>query len=552
MLLRLQIENLALIEHAELDPGPGLNVLTGETGAGKTMLAQAIGLVAGGAPGPGLVGPHGAEAYVEAEFGVPPDFWDDPALEAVAGLRPDGEDTLIVARRLTAGGRSRALVWGRSCARADLEAIGDRLLEVSSQHEARKLARPSYQLGLLDAYGGLEAPATAMAAAWSALRDARSELDAARVAARELARRRGELEELAARVEEAAVEPGERQRLVADRERLRHLDDLVAALAGAAALVNPDDGEGALTMTGRAAEGVAGVERFDPTLESLAGELRDAAVRLQEAAIDIGARLDALDADPGRLEELEGRLQLFTELERRFGAPVEQLVDEAGDAREALERLDREGERTAALEQAVDAAEAVAAERAGELSAARRAAAEPFARAVEAELDDLGMSGARLDVGFGEAELGVRGADAVTLRLAANSGLPAQPLAQVASGGELSRIALAIRVAARSGGGPETLLLDEVDAGVGGRTARAVGEKLRRLAGTTQLICITHLPQIAGLAETHFRVEKSDGEPTVTGVLRLRDDEVVDELARMLGADEGDSAARETAAALRG
>src|SRR6185436_15884264 len=138
---------------------------------------------------------------------------------------------------------------------------------------------------------------------------------------------------------------------------------------------------------------------------SLAGELRDAAVRLQEAAIDIGARLDALDADPGRLEELEGRLQLFTELERRFGAPVEQLVDEAGDAREALERLDREGERTAALEQAVDAAEAVAAERAGELSAARRAAAEPFARAVEAELDDLGMSGARLDVGFGEAEL---------------------------------------------------------------------------------------------------------------------------------------------------
>jgi len=552
VLLRLQIENLALIEHAELEAGPGLNVLTGETGAGKTMLAQAIGLVAGGAPGPGLVGPHGAEAYVEAEFAVPPDFWNDPALEAVAGLRPDGEDTLIVARRLTAGGRSRALVWGRSCARADLEAIGDRLLEVSSQHEARKLARPSYQLGLLDAYGGLEAAAAAMAAAWSALRDARSELDAARVAARELARRRGELEELAARVEEAAVEPGERQRLVADRERLRHLDDLVAALAGAAALVNPDDGEGALTMTGRAAEGVAGVERFDPTLESLAGELRDAAVRLQEAAIDIGARLDALDADPGRLEELEGRLQLFTELERRFGAPVEQLVDEAGDAREALERLDREGERTAALEQAVDAAEAVAAERAGELSAARRAAAEPFARAVEAELDDLGMSGARLDVGFGEAELGVRGADAVTLRLAANSGLPAQPLAQVASGGELSRIALAIRVAARSGGGPETLLLDEVDAGVGGRTARAVGEKLRRLAGTTQLICITHLPQIAGLAETHFRVEKSDGEPTVTGVLRLRDDEVVDELARMLGADEGDSAARETAAALRG
>jgi DNA repair protein RecN (Recombination protein N) len=552
MLLRLQIENIALIERAELELGPGLNVLTGETGAGKTMLAQAIGLVAGGAPAPGLVGPHAEESYVEAEFAVPEGFWEDEALEPVAGLRPEGEDTLVVARRLTASGRSRALVWGRSCARADLEAIGERLLEVSSQHEARKLARPAYQLGLLDAAGGLEELTAGMAAAWAGLRAARSELDAARHNARELARRRGELEELAARMEEAAPEPGERERLGNERERLRHLDDLAAALDAAAALVNPEEGEGALSLTGRAAERVGEVERFDVTLAPLAADLRDAAVRLQETAIEIRARLDGLDADPGRLEELEDRLQLFSELERRFGAPVEELAEQALEARQALDLLDEDGERMALLEQAVGAALAGAQSEAAALSAARRDAAEPFARAVESELDDLGMAAARLEVDLEEAELGPRGTDSATLRLAANPGLPAQPLAQVASGGELSRIALAVRVAARSAGGPGTLLLDEVDAGVGGRTARAVGEKLRRLSDAAQLLCITHLPQIAGLAETHFRVEKSPGEPTVTGVVRLRDAEVVDELARMLGADEGDSSARKTAAGLRG
>jgi DNA repair protein RecN (Recombination protein N) len=552
MLLRLQIDNLALIEHAELEPTAGLNVLTGETGAGKTMLAQAIGLVAGGAPGSGLVGPHAEEAYVEAEFAVPEGFWDDEELEAVAGLRPEGEETLVVARRLSSSGRSRALVWGRSCARSDLEAIGDRLLEVSSQHEARKLSRPAYQLGLLDSAGGLEQQGAAMAAAWTALRTARAELDTAHAESRDLARRRGELEELSSRVQEAAVEPGERARLAGERERLRHLDDLAAALAGAAALVNPDDGEGALSLAGRAAEQVAGVERFDPGLAPLAAELRDAAVRLQESALDIRARLDELDADPGRLEQLEGRLQLFSDLERRFGAPVEDLVDEAFRAREALDRLDEGGERLAALQRAVDDALDQARKQAAVLAAARRKAAKPFARAVERELQDLGMSGAALQVQIEEAELGPRGADTVTLHLAANSGLPAQPLAQVASGGELSRIALAVRVAARSGGGPGTLLLDEVDAGVGGRTARAVGEKLRRLSASAQLICITHLPQIAGLAETHFRVEKSPGQPTVTGVVRLRDDEVVGELTRMLGADDTDGSARETAATLRG
>ena len=202
MMLRLQIENLALIERAELELSPGLNVFSGETGAGKTMLAQAIGLLAGGQPGSALVGPHAEEAYVEAEFELPDGLLDEPELAALADLRPEGEETLVVARRLFRSGRSRALVWGRSCARADLESLGERLLEVSSQHEARRLGRPAEQLALLDAHAGLEAATAEMADTWRTLREARSALAAAEAGAEDAKRRRQHLEDLAERVEE--------------------------------------------------------------------------------------------------------------------------------------------------------------------------------------------------------------------------------------------------------------------------------------------------------------------------------------------------------------
>ncbi|HEY3763665.1 MAG TPA: AAA family ATPase, partial [Gaiellales bacterium] len=205
MLLRLHIENLALIERADLEPAPGLNVLTGETGAGKTMLAEAIGLLAGAQAGSGLIGPHAEEAYVEAEFELPDGFFETAGLEAVRDLRPDGEDTLVVARRLLPSGRSRALVWGRTCARADLEALGERLLEVSSQHEARRLAQPSRQLELLDAYAGCDDQLAVMALAWRERRTAESDLAAARAQASDAARRRLDLEDLVGRADAAAV-----------------------------------------------------------------------------------------------------------------------------------------------------------------------------------------------------------------------------------------------------------------------------------------------------------------------------------------------------------
>jgi DNA repair protein RecN (Recombination protein N) len=551
MLTRLVIENLVLIERAELELDPGLNVFSGETGAGKTMLAQAIGLLAGAQPGVSLIGPHATEAYVEAELELPDGLLDDPALAAVAELRPPGEETLVVARRLLSNGRTRAMVWGRSCARADLEALGERLLEVSSQHEARRLSQPAHQLALLDSHAGEERRLAEMGDAWRELRQAQAAMDAAREQAAEAARARSELEALVERVEAAAVEPGERAALEAERARLRHLDELTAAAAGAAELLNPEEGEGALSLAGRAAETVAEGARYEQRLGDVAAELRDASVRLQEAAYELRAYLDGLEGDPARLEQVEARLELLAGLERRFGGPLEQVVERAHEARASLELLEASGRMLERLEGEVASARERAEACGRALSAQRRRTVRPFARAVERELADLGMDAARVDVRLSAAELGPRGGDRVELFLTANAGLAAAPVARTASGGELSRIALAIRVAARERGGPETLLLDEVDAGVGGRTARAVGEKLRLLAEGAQVLCITHLPQIAGLADAHFRVEKQPGEPVATAVERLSGDAVVDELARMLGGDGGDQAARRHAESLR-
>ncbi len=550
MLLRLHIENLALIERAELELGPGLTVLTGETGAGKTMLAQAIGLIAGDQPSADMVGPHGDETYVEAEFAVPDELFADEALAAVAELRPDGEETLVVARRLTRAGRSRAMVWGRGCARADLAAIGDRLLEVSSQHEARRLARPGHGLVLLDTYAGLEEQAAGMAEAWAGLRSARAALEGARAAGRDAERRRGELEDLVAAVDALRPEQGERDRLSAERDRLRHLDELREAAGEAALLVTPDDGAGAHGQTARAAELLAAVEHIEPRLAGPAAELRDAALRLQEAAIDLRRYLDELEADPARLDWVESRLAAFADLERRHGASVEGVVELADRARSALEELAGGGGRLAELEAEAERARSQAERRAQRLTTARRRAAPRFAAAVAEELAGLGMQDAVLEAALEPADLGSRGADALRLLLAANPGLPALPLAQSASGGELSRIALAVRVAARSGGGPATLLLDEVDAGIGGHTANAVGEKLKRLSASAQLLCITHLPQIAAQADAHLRVEKLPGDPTVTRIVPLREGEVVAEIARMLGGGEDDAALRHAEALL--
>jgi DNA repair protein RecN (Recombination protein N) len=532
MLEELVVENLVLVRSARLTLHPGLNVLTGETGAGKTILAEAVGLLLGGRADASLVGPAAIEAYVEATFS------DADLPEELAELAPEGAEGVTVARRVGREGRSRALLYGRSCTRDDLERIGQSLIEMVSQHEARRLVRPAVQLDLLDASGGdaLAARRTEIGEAWRALVAARRALAEAEAGAVDEQGRLAELRALADGVAEVDPQPGEEDELARERSRLRHLDALREAAQDAAELLNPEEGSGAVALAGPGDE-----------LTRIAEELR-------EAAVELRSYLTGLDADPAALDRIEERLEQLAELRRRFRGVDEaaELWPRAEAAAAELAEGERADERIARAAAAVAAAGATADRLAAALHKGREKAAKPFARGVEGHLADMGMDGARFEVSIAEAPLGARGRDAVELRLAANPGLPSGPLGSVASGGELSRIALAVRLAARDGGATEMLVFDEVDAGIGGRTARVLTDKLRELAATAQVLCITHLPQIAAAADRHFLVEKTQGATSEAHVSELAPDEALEELVRMLGADVGDSDARALAVSLRG
>jgi DNA repair protein RecN (Recombination protein N) len=535
LLRSLRIENLVLIREAELSFAPGLNVITGETGAGKTILAQAIGLLLGAKGDAGYVGPAQPDAYVEAEFDLPVGLLDEEAFESLLELRPEDEEGLVLARRIGSEGRTRAYAWGRSAAREDVAALGERLLAMSGQFEQRRLARPSYQLAVLDAFCGDEQLRRRAEA-----RFAWRELAAGRRRHEELTRgaaaAEARLAELRALVEDTeGMEAGDEQALREERERLRHLTELVEGASAAAESLDPDDGVGAAGLTAAAERSLAPVERLAPELQKAADELRDAELRLREAASALRSFLAALEADPRRLEQVEGELDRIAEARRRFRcASYEELLARAAEARAELEALDEGADPAAAAAEALAQAEARVAELAGALREARHIAAEPFADAVAVELAGIGMGESEFRVELRERDLGATGADESVFLIRPNPGLPFAPVAETASGGELSRIALAIAAI----GGGETMVFDEIDAGIGGQTAHGVADTLARLAGRAQVVTITHLPQIASRAERHFRVEKIPGDPTHTRIQELTDTERREEIERMLGGRE--------------
>ncbi|MEJ7568976.1 MAG: AAA family ATPase [Gaiellaceae bacterium] len=535
MLRSLRIENLVLIRDAELAPAPGLNAITGETGAGKTILAQAFGLLLGAKGDAGAVGAGAREAYVEAEFEVPEGFFDDDELEALAGLAPEDEPGLVLARRVFADGRTRAYAWGRAVAREDLAAATERLLAMSGQFEQRRLARPSYQLDVLDSYAGEEQ----LRRRWE-LRVAWREVAAARRRHDELTRdaaaeeaRIAELEALVEAVE--GLDPEAESALRAERERLRHATELVEATNAAAEALAPDDGEGAASLTGVAERAIAPLERLAPELERAGRELRDLALRLHELGSDLRGFLASLEADPGRVERVEEELERIADAKRRFRAGTyEELLERATGARSELAARAGGLDPAIAAAEALSLAEAGVARLTGELREARATAAVPFAAAVAEELRGVGMGEGEFRVELREREQGASGCDEAVFLIRPNAGLPFGPIAETASGGELSRVALAIAAV----GGGETLVFDEIDAGIGGTTAHAVAETLRRLSERAQVITITHLPQIASVADRHFRVEKVPGDPTHTRIEELDEAERREELERMLGGRE--------------
>src|SRR5579872_1594751 len=556
MLLELRVENLLLLHRAELRLAQGLNVLTGETGAGKTLLAQALDLLLGGRARSGTVRSGAAEAYVEGVFSLPDAWSSDGARASAENLIPADAEELVLARRVWPDGRTRAYVCGRSATVGDLRELGGELLAFYGQHEHRKLMLSAAQLDILDAHCGPDQRARRAAAAQCHARV--RELEARVGELRELAgARERELDLLAFELEEidaAAPTEEEAAQLEEERSRLRHVETLRAAAAGAIEALTPEEASGgAGELLGAAARLIEGAAEIDPQLSGLHERLQALVYEAQDLGGELRSYLLGIEAPPGRLEEIEERLATFARLQRKHGGTIADVLAHAERCRARREEL--EGAEVA-LEGAaaeLDRARAGLHEVAGELRFARARAAPELAEAVRARLAELAMPDAEFRIELAERPEGPgpRGADLVQLMIAPNPGVAAAPLRDAASGGELSRVMLALLGVAHGDGAREEdslLVFDEIDAGIGGLTARAVGEQLRELAHGRQVLCITHLPQVAAMAARHFTIVKDTSVvPAQTTVAELAGDELVGELVRMLGAGEGDRAASQHA-----
>jgi DNA repair protein RecN (Recombination protein N) len=564
MLHELRVENLLLLDRAELRLSPGLNVLTGETGAGKTLLAQALDLLLGGRAGSGIVRAGAAEAYVEGVFARPDAL--DPEL---AERLPDDAEEIVLARRVWPDGRTRAYVCGRSATVADLRDLGGHLVAFYGQHEHRKLMLSTAQLDILDAHCGpfqMELRGR-LAEAYDRLRATEQRI----AELREMAgARERELDLLAFELDEIeAVAPSEEEEksLVADRDRLRHLDALRVATSAAAEAVAPDGAGGVSELLAQAERQLEGVAEIDPRLKAMSERLQALRYEAEDLGQELHAYLLDLEADggdggdgggPASLEQVEERLALFARLQRKHGGTIAEVLAHAERCRDRREQLEHADTALESGEEELAKARAELDALAAELSEHRKQAAPALAEAVRARLAELAMPDATFEVDLRPRPdgCGPRGADVVELMIAANPGMPAGPLREIASGGELSRVMLALLTVAHAdadaGGSGEAegplLVFDEIDAGIGGHTARAVGEHLRDLAAGRQLLCITHLPQVAALASRHFTIAKDTGiVPATTSVTELGGDLIVGELVRMLGAGEGDRAAKQHA-----
>jgi DNA repair protein RecN (Recombination protein N) len=555
VLQELRVENLLLIEEAQLRLSAGLNVLTGETGAGKTVLAHALDLLLGGRARPGIVRPGAGEAYVEGIFDLP------ESLREQLGERvsPDAEE-LVLARRVGADGRTRAYLGGRSATVAELRDAAGTLLAFYGQHEHRKLTLSTAQLEILDSLCDSEhesrLQACAEAFAQTRLLQARlvelGELASERE--RELDLLEYELEEIDA----LAPDEHEHEQLVAARERLRRSDALRSAAGAAADALAPDAGEGAggAQLAAAASDALDALAGVDPALDALGERMRALSIESHELAGELRdycerAATDGLEdlveclGTEVSLDTLEERLAAIERLARKHGGSVAAVLSYAARARARRDELaGAEVALAQATEQLQDARAALE-EAALSVRRARQAAARGFAIAVGEQLAALAMPEASFDVILEPREPGPAGADAVEFMIAPNPGVPTGPLREIASGGELSRVMLAIMSVAGASAADATLVFDEVDAGIGGQTARAVGARLRELSERRQVLCITHLPQIASLGARHFSIVKdTSAEPTRTTVVELGKSEVVAELVRMLGADTDDTTAR--------
>ena len=544
MLVELHVTNFALIDHLDLSFGAGLNILTGETGAGKSIIIDALGLALGERAGHDLVRTGAGKATVEAVFDLKnaPDEIRQKLAEAGLNGEDDGEDgdTLFVTRELAKGGKSSCRINGRLMPVAVLKEIAEGLVDVHGQHEHQSLLAADRHIDILDNWGGKDALALRqqvadLSAEANRLKREREKLRTdARERARMLDLYRFQQEEIVG----ASLKAGEEDELAADRTRLANSEKLSAAATDAyATLSGAERGSGgALDALNAALAAVEHAAGLDENLAPLIETLQNAVVYAEDAARGLRVYQETVEFNPERLEEIETRLDLIRTLKRKYGETVGEIIAYGADLTAKLDDLENSEAREEELTLGIANSESKLTAAAGKLTTLRKKAAVKFAAGITRELTDLGMSATKFEVSIEAQAVSSKGADKIEFLLSPNPGEPLRPLAKIASGGEMSRIMLAMKsVLAKSGTIP-TMIFDEIDVGVGGRTAQTIGDKLEALAKDAQILCITHLPQIASRAATHFYIEKQvqDGRTTVS-VAPLDSEGRIDEIARMLG-----------------
>ncbi|MBK9069554.1 MAG: DNA repair protein RecN [Myxococcales bacterium] len=549
MLQQLRVTNFALISDVSIEFGEGFNVLTGETGAGKSLIVEAVNLLRGGRANGDMPRTGCAEAVVEAVIAVPDDLANAAAeilqrsglpldLEGGAATQGGGNGRcgeLLIRRVVARGGRSRTYINGALATAAVLGELGGMLIDLSGQHEHQGLIVPDKHRAILDGYAGLTPQVERLHGAYQSLADARHELALLQTQQADRIARAEYLEFMCGEVAAAAPQPGELEQLEAERVRLTAVEHLQRGVGAALAAIS--DGEAnAADGLGAAIRELERAARFDDELAELIGLVREAKVLTDEAAAALARYDGRLEANPDRLAEVMARMELLRKLCRKHGGDLAEVM--AAHERmtaELAELAGRDG-RIAELEARCGALEPQVLAMAREVSSARIAAATKLSRAVHKALAELGMGAAQLLVQRSECALGATGIDRIELMLAANKGLEAKPLSKVASGGELSRIMLALKMCLRRADRVATYVFDEVDTGVGGSTAVAIGRQIRQVSQARQVLCVTHLAQLAAFADHHYLVEKHHGSgKTETTVRRLSAAARRDELARMLG-----------------
>lgn len=532
MLELLHIENIAIIEAADIEFAPGFNALTGETGAGKSIVIDSLSAVLGQRTSRELIRTGAEKAFVSAAFsGMAPELTEE------LGIQPEADGTLLLQREIQTDGKNVCRVNGRPVTVGQLRALGARLLNIHGQHDGQQLLDEEQHIVYLDSFGRVESFAITYAEKYKNFTDIRRQIGALQMDEAEKARRVDTLQYQIEELRRAKLTPGEEEELTARRGMLRNAEKFLGAVAGADYALNGDDsGGGALSALRQAQDALGGVRHLDDAFGQLYERLGEAYSEVYDIAATVEDKRGELDVSPGELDRVESRMDLLYRLKKKYGATVEDMLDYQARCEAELAQIEDAGDMLVRLEQALSKAEEETRQAAQALSDARKAAADRLTAQILTELQQLDMGKIRFAVDFAEKPLDSDGMDTVRFLMSANVGEELRPIHKIASGGELARIMLAMKNVLSEQDHVGTMVFDEVDTGVSGRAAQKVAEKMARISRRKQVLCVTHLPQLAAMADTHFSVEKGErGGRTYTEVRRLDREQRRRELARLTG-----------------